>query len=82
VIALYLGVTQPRDRARGIASEKASGLAAVSGGAGWEPMVGRTVLLKPMLYLWGERRTVVAKGTAQISSKEASCEWWKSIRVI
>jgi hypothetical protein len=30
VIALYVGVTQPLDRARGIASEKASGLAAVS----------------------------------------------------
>jgi len=38
VIALYLGVTQPRDQARGIASEKASGLAAVSGGVGWEPI--------------------------------------------
>ena len=38
VIALYLGVTQPRDQARGIASEKASGLAAVSGGVGWEPV--------------------------------------------
>jgi hypothetical protein len=34
VIALYLGVIQPRDQARGIASEKASGLAAVSGGVG------------------------------------------------
>ena len=38
VIALYLGVTQPRDQARGIVSEKASGLAAVSGGLGWEPI--------------------------------------------
>jgi hypothetical protein len=38
VIALYLGVIQPRDRARSIASEKATGLAAVSGGAGWEPI--------------------------------------------
>jgi hypothetical protein len=38
VIALYLGVIQPRDQARGIASEKASGLAAVSGGVGWEPI--------------------------------------------
>jgi hypothetical protein len=38
VIALYLGVTQPRDQARGIAAEKASGLAAVSGGVGWEPI--------------------------------------------
>jgi hypothetical protein len=38
VIALYLGVIQPRDQARGIASQKASGLAAVSGGVGWEPI--------------------------------------------
>src|ERR1700691_2215485 len=38
VIALYLGVIQPRDQARGIASQKASGLAAVSGGMGWEPI--------------------------------------------
>ena len=38
VIALYLGVIQPRDKARGVASEKANGLAAVSGGVGWEPI--------------------------------------------
>ena len=38
VVALYLGVIQPRDQARGIASQKASGLAAVSGGVGWEPI--------------------------------------------
>src|SRR5260370_1302199 len=38
VIALYLGVIQPRDRARGIASERSTGLAAVSGGVGWEPI--------------------------------------------
>jgi len=38
VLALYVGVTQPRERARGIASEKATGLAAVSGGVGWEPL--------------------------------------------
>ena len=38
VVALNLGLIQPRDQARGIASEKASGLAAVSGGVGWEPI--------------------------------------------
>jgi hypothetical protein len=39
VVALYLGVIQPHDQARGIASsEKATGLAAVSGGVGWEPI--------------------------------------------
>jgi hypothetical protein len=38
VVALYLGVIQPRDQARGSASEKTSGLAAVSGGVGWEPI--------------------------------------------
>ncbi|HTF42795.1 MAG TPA: DUF4349 domain-containing protein [Terriglobales bacterium] len=38
VVALYWGVIPPRDQARGIASEKASGLAAVSGGVGWEPL--------------------------------------------
>jgi hypothetical protein len=37
VLALYLGVIQPHDRARGIASERAIGLAAVSG-VGWEPI--------------------------------------------
>jgi hypothetical protein len=36
VLALYLGVIQPRERARGIASERSTGLAAVSG-RGWEP---------------------------------------------
>ena len=38
VVALYLGVIQPRDQARGIASEKATGLAAVSGSVGWQPI--------------------------------------------
>jgi len=38
VLALYVGVIQPRERARGIAAEKATGLAAVSGSAGWEPV--------------------------------------------
>lgn len=38
VVALYLGVIQPHDQTRGIASQKASGLAAVSGGVGWEPI--------------------------------------------
>ena len=38
VVALYLGVIQPRDRARGIATEKTSGLASVSGGVRWEPV--------------------------------------------
>ncbi|MGA9706086.1 MAG: hypothetical protein WBQ87_00240, partial [Candidatus Sulfotelmatobacter sp.] len=38
VVAFYLGVIQPHDQARGIASQKASGLAAVSGGVGWEPI--------------------------------------------
>jgi len=38
VIALYLGVIQPRDRARGIASERSTGLAAVSGDVGWQPI--------------------------------------------
>ena len=38
VVTLYLGLIQPRDQARGIASEKTTGLAAVSGGVGWEPI--------------------------------------------
>jgi hypothetical protein len=38
LVALYLGVIQPRERARGIASQKAAGLAAVSGGVPWEPI--------------------------------------------
>jgi hypothetical protein len=38
VVALYLGVIQPCDQARGIASEKATGLAAVSGSMGWQPI--------------------------------------------
>jgi hypothetical protein len=37
-VALYWGVVQPRDQARGIASEKGIGLAAMSGGVGWEPI--------------------------------------------
>jgi hypothetical protein len=38
VVAIYLGVAQPRDRARGIASDRTNGLAAVSGGGGWDPI--------------------------------------------
>ncbi len=38
VVALYLGLIQPHDQTRGIASEKATGLAAASGGVGWEPI--------------------------------------------
>jgi hypothetical protein len=38
VVALYLGVIQPRDKARDIASQRATGLAAVGGGVGWEPI--------------------------------------------
>jgi hypothetical protein len=38
VVALYLGVIQPRDQARGIALENSTGIAAVSGGVGWEPI--------------------------------------------
>jgi uncharacterized protein DUF4349 len=37
VLALYLGVIQPRERDRGIASERSTGLAAERGGVGWEP---------------------------------------------
>jgi Domain of unknown function (DUF4349) len=37
-VAFYLGAIQPHDRARGIASEKATGLASVSGGVGWDPI--------------------------------------------
>jgi hypothetical protein len=36
VVALYVGVIEPRDRARGIASERGTGLATVSRGVGWE----------------------------------------------
>ncbi len=38
VLALYLGVIQPRERARGIASQRATGLASVSGSVGWDPI--------------------------------------------
>jgi hypothetical protein len=38
LVALYIGVIAPRERARGIALERASGLAAVAGGVGWEPI--------------------------------------------
>jgi hypothetical protein len=38
VVVLYLGVIQPRERVRGIASQRATGLAAVSGSVGWEPL--------------------------------------------
>jgi hypothetical protein len=50
VVALYLGLIQPRDQARGIASQKATGLAAVSGGVGWEPIsLWRQTSLFPQL---------------------------------
>lgn len=38
MVALYLGVIEPRDRDRGIALERGTGLASVSGGVGWKPM--------------------------------------------
>jgi hypothetical protein len=36
VVALYWGVIQPREQARGIASERGTGLVSVSRGAGWD----------------------------------------------
>ena len=38
VVALYWGVIQPRDQLRGIAKQKGTGLASVSGGTGWQPI--------------------------------------------
>jgi Domain of unknown function (DUF4349) len=38
LVALYVGVIQPRTQERGIARQKASGLASVSEGVGWEPI--------------------------------------------
>ena len=38
LVALYIGLIAPQEKARGIATEKASGLAAVAGGMGWEPI--------------------------------------------
>jgi len=38
VVALYVGIVQPRSRAQGIAAEKGTGLAALSGDAGWGPV--------------------------------------------
>jgi Domain of unknown function (DUF4349) len=38
LIALYVGVIEPRDRGRGIAREKGMGLAATSGRVQWEPI--------------------------------------------
>jgi len=50
IVALYLGLIQPQEQARGIASEKATGLAAVSGGVGWEPIsLWRQTSLFPQL---------------------------------
>jgi hypothetical protein len=37
-VAFYLGAVQPHDQARGIASGKGTGLGAVSGGVGWDPI--------------------------------------------
>src|SRR5882757_195268 len=38
LFALYIGVIQPQERNGGIAKQKGTGLAAVSGGASWEPI--------------------------------------------
>ena len=38
VVALYLGVIEPRDQSRGIAMERGTGLASVSGRVGWQPL--------------------------------------------
>jgi hypothetical protein len=38
LVAFYIGVVEPRNRYRGIATEKSAGLAALSGQAGWEPV--------------------------------------------
>jgi hypothetical protein len=38
LVALYLGVIQPREQARSVASQKSNGLGAVSGGVGWGPV--------------------------------------------
>ena len=38
LIAFYVGMVEPRNRHRGIAMERRSGLAAVAGQVGWEPI--------------------------------------------
>ncbi len=38
LVALYVGVIEPRERGRGIAREKGTGLAATSGRVQWEPI--------------------------------------------
>ena len=38
LLALYMGVIRPQEKTGGIAKQKATGLAAVSGGASWEPI--------------------------------------------
>jgi hypothetical protein len=38
LVALYMGVIEPREKGRGIARERGTGLAATSGQVGWEPI--------------------------------------------
>jgi len=61
VVALYLGIIQPRDRSRGIAAQKSTGLASVSGSVGWEPI---SLWRQDSLLPHFRRETYLQKGIA------------------
>jgi hypothetical protein len=87
VLALYLGVIESRARApRGIASQRATGLASVSGGVGWEPISlwrqtsilphfrTEVYLQKGILGGTSANRAVVARASLTTSSQAGSRE--------
>ena len=72
LVALYMGVVEPRSRYGGIASERSSGLAAVSGGVGWEPIsLWRQRSIFPMYARSVSYDRAALGGTARMFAREA-----------
>jgi hypothetical protein len=62
LVAFYMGAVEPRNRYRGIAMERATGLAAVSGQVGWEPIsLWRQASILPRF----SRQAYLQKGAAR-----------------
>lgn len=88
VVALYLGVIQPRDQDRGIAKERATGLASVSGGVGWEPISlwHQTSILPHLIRSVPASRAVISNSSLMTFSgggggaEEATSEERKLVR--
>ena len=65
LIALQIGFVGPRGRARGIASERGTGLAAVAGDVGWEPI---SLWRQASIFPYFERTGYFQKDAARVNN--------------